>query len=189
MKKLKFLIGYMIPISLFVSGGADAQIVPETTRMIESLSDADVSEYASRYIVASNEVRSGDVKYVAGESIMLVAGFEVKPGATFKASIGNDNQKKEPNAESLSKMLSMSIYPNPASETATIEYWLPKPSRVNIEIVNINGTVVSNPVTGQNLSEGKHRTSVKTQNLPTGIYLCVLNTGDGSRTYKLIKQD
>jgi len=77
-------------------------------------------------------------------------------------------------------------YPNPFSTSTTIEYELEQPSTVQITIYNHLGEQVS--VINKALQpKGKLRLTWSSENLPSGIYYCVLKTDKETETMKMIK--
>ena len=88
--------------------------------------------------------------------------------------------------ESASGNSSLTIFPNPFTTTTTIEYELQQPATVQITVYNHFGEQVS--VLAENRQpKGKHQLNWNTDNLPAGVYYCVLKTDKGTRTTKMIK--
>ncbi len=80
-------------------------------------------------------------------------------------------------------------FPNPFSETTTLSYSLTQKSVVSIEIYNSRGQLVFKQKEGVK-HEGQQEMIFGRQNLPTGIYFCVLKTNDpacAGQTTKIIK--
>ncbi len=78
------------------------------------------------------------------------------------------------------------IYPNPFIQDTNIEYELAKPVQVSISIYDQLGKQVE-MIVDEYQQEGKHVISWKSDNLPGGIYYCVLKTGVELQTMKVIK--
>jgi hypothetical protein len=76
-------------------------------------------------------------------------------------------------------------YPNPFSTSTTIEYQLEKPTKIKLEIYNHFGEQVEQITDYQ--PQGKHQFTWHAENLPAGIYYCVLKTEYGTQTTKMIK--
>jgi len=82
--------------------------------------------------------------------------------------------------------ISMNVYPNPFSTSTTIEYEVQQPSSVQIRIYNQLGEQVYNIC--ENLRpKAKSRLRWSSENLPSGIYYCVLTTDKEMKTIKMIK--
>jgi len=65
-------------------------------------------------------------------------------------------------------------YPNPFNPTTTVEFALPKDSRVNIEIFNILGQKVTTLFNGDQTS-GYHQVEWNASNFGSGVYFYVMN--------------
>lgn len=76
-------------------------------------------------------------------------------------------------------------YPNPFNPTTTIEFSLPKTSTVTLKIYNILGEEVATLLSASLLS-GSHSIQWDASNLPSGLYLYRLETGDHVETKKMI---
>ncbi len=74
--------------------------------------------------------------------------------------------------------LSLQMYPNPASDYVSVAYKQVRPGRVSIAIVSVNGRSVF--VRGSSLQpSGEHIHVVHVDGIPSGAYLCVMDTPDG----------
>jgi len=60
-------------------------------------------------------------------------------------------------------------YPNPFNPSTTIEYKLPEPSDVSIEVYDINGRIIAKLI-DERQDAGSYRVTWNAQNCPTGIY-------------------
>lgn len=78
---------------------------------------------------------------------------------------------------------SLLVYPNPVTDDATISYNLNKASKVRIEVSDMVGRIVLS-IGETDQTEGQHTMHfpVNTANLPKGIYIIRLFTGDESQT-------
>lgn len=75
-------------------------------------------------------------------------------------------------------------YPNPFNPSTTISYEIPKSSFVNITIYNTNGQEVAILVNEQNTA-GTYNITFNAQNLPSGVYLYKMKTGDFVKSLKM----
>ncbi len=75
-----------------------------------------------------------------------------------------------------------SIYPNPASGNAFLEYSLSNENKVEISIFNMLGEKVID-VVNESQASGGHIVSLPTRYLSSGEYICLLNLG--AKTYTL----
>ena len=76
-------------------------------------------------------------------------------------------------------------YPNPFNATTTIQYEIPVGGPASLKIYNVLGQELSTLVEGESPA-GIHRVSWNASQLPSGIYLCRLESGGRSTTTKLV---
>ncbi|THU34206.1 T9SS type A sorting domain-containing protein [Niastella caeni] len=77
-------------------------------------------------------------------------------------------------------------FPNPFSQTTTIEFNLTKKERVSLVLYDIQGNKVADIYHG-NLGAGKHTIPFNAQRLTPGNYICRLITKERSATIKMIR--
>lgn len=77
---------------------------------------------------------------------------------------------------------SLSIYPNPFTETAIIEFYTDKSSKAGLEIFDVSGKLVTN--IAKSVQKGKQKFEIK--GLSAGAYSVVLTTDNWQNTAKLI---
>jgi Secretion system C-terminal sorting domain len=80
----------------------------------------------------------------------------------------------------------LSIYPNPLSNSAMITYSLAEQSRVTITIIDALGRAIAFPVSNESRTIGTYSLDIDANTLPSGIYWCRLSTDSEERTAKLI---
>lgn len=102
-----------------------------------------------------------------------------------------DNQiqeRKAPEApeESLVSSSALQTYPNPFSETTKIAFDVPFDAKVNLSILNMTGQIVAKPISNQQRVAGKYQLDFHADNLPSGIYICVLDINGKRHTKKLV---
>ena len=78
-----------------------------------------------------------------------------------------------------------SNYPNPFNSETKIKYSLDKPGYVILEIYDLTGTKIGLLVREEQ-NVGVYEVTLKTDNLSTGIYLCVLQAGGNRATNKML---
>jgi hypothetical protein len=76
-------------------------------------------------------------------------------------------------------------YPNPFNPTTTISFLLPKESKINLSVYDINGQLVSRIFDG-NMNAGKHSITWSGNNLSSGVYFYKLTTNGFSDTKKML---
>lgn len=145
---------------------------------------------ASIAITASNVIEEGAVGlYHAGNSVILLPGFNAKVFSRFRAYIEGCNDKficqiEDGNpvnrkVNSVGTTGSIILYPNPANQKVTIEHDL---IIKNIQIMSTDGKIILTKDIGANLYE------INISNYMKGIYIVIVQTGDGRMfTSKLVK--
>jgi hypothetical protein len=76
-------------------------------------------------------------------------------------------------------------YPNPFNPVTTISYYMKIKSHVTLEIFNIIGERVARLV-NDDVPSGFHKVTWNASNLPSGVYICSLNTGTEVLNQKLV---
>ena len=76
-------------------------------------------------------------------------------------------------------------FPNPYNSSTTIQFQLPKESKININLYNVLGEQIQTIVEGF-YSRGVHSINFLSDKLPSGIYLYKLQTENNLLTKKLI---
>jgi hypothetical protein len=101
---------------------------------------------------------------------------DVALGCDFRlgeGGLGNDPVQEELIAR-------LELAPNPATRSTRLTYTLQRPGNVNLQVYDLTGKRVRSLVTGQTTPAGTHTLQVRTDDLPTGQYLVVLES-DGVR--------
>lgn len=78
-------------------------------------------------------------------------------------------------------------YPNPFNPSTMIEFSLKVANEVELVVYNMLGEIVARPVTGY-LQAGRHTVRFDASNLPSGIYLYRLTSGNNVVTKKMVLQ-
>ncbi|MEZ0542375.1 T9SS type A sorting domain-containing protein [Fibrella arboris] len=140
---------------------------------------------AVEQITATNVVeRAATATYTAGKAIVLQPGFEARAGSVFAATIAPVSARS---AEA-SSVLTLSAWPNPFQNQTTVEYSLPENSTVKHTLTDARGAVLRQDTPTDVQSAGVHRIGVDGANLPTGVYIYQLQTGNQTKTIRLLKQ-
>lgn len=107
-----------------------------------------------------------------GESVLYVDGFKLNVAMT--------------NVRAVSEMPEgLVVFPNPSQTHFNIIYQNINSGMVSLKLYNSNGVEVQDVFTG-NLSAGTFSGSVNVTELPAGVYQCVLQTGIGKSTVKML---
>lgn len=149
------------------------------------------------------------VTHTAKNEINLKPGFVAEPGINgeYLASIRNymcheassselagsgeashylTDETVSLNEKKASGRLELSSFPNPFSNTTTIEFQLSKSSTVSIDIRNPVGQIVAKPLHNEQKHEGMHQIKFDGNHLPSGVYLCVLHANGQQKTQRLV---
>ncbi len=77
-------------------------------------------------------------------------------------------------------------YPNPFNPVTRIRFSLPRQSRISLNVYDVRGHKVRSLLQNRTTSSGSHTIGFNGKNLPSGIYLCVLQTGSIRLTQKML---
>ena len=66
---------------------------------------------------------------------------------------------------------------------------IPEASTVSINIIDVRGVIISRLLKEQKQDGGTHRITFESETLPSGVYICTLDTPGGRRTHKIVKQN
>jgi hypothetical protein len=89
-------------------------------------------------------------------------------------------------SENSTTILLSSIAPNPASETAQIRFALPKALPLTLEVVDVQGRVVSRILNGSLYPTGSHAVQMDASQWTPGVYFVRLRTPDSAESRKLL---
>jgi hypothetical protein len=81
--------------------------------------------------------------------------------------------------------LQLSNFPNPVSQSTTIEFTLNKKGLVNLQVLDQYGRLVETLV-NENMTEGKHSVVFDKKNYASGIYYYCLTTDNRRKTNKMV---
>lgn len=80
---------------------------------------------------------------------------------------------------------SLNLYPNPASDVATLQFSVPSKGNVNIKVYNVTGQVVAQ-LTNQEYAAGRFNINLNLEKYNAGIYMISMTTAQGTATQKMI---
>lgn len=98
----------------------------------------------------------------------------------------NEDVKRLAESSLLNPGKELSVYPNPSSGEFTIAYDLLKRADVTIAIYSMNGAVVKSVTDTKGQYEGRYRLPVNLNELPNGIYIVSLISGDKQSVERLV---
>lgn len=84
-----------------------------------------------------------------------------------------------------SSAFNLSIYPNPFSSSATIQFTLNKPAKANMNIFDLNGNVVKS-FEEKYFIAGNHQINFSDHNMPSGVYYFIMRSEEATETRKII---
>ena len=151
------------------------------------------------------DVRSGlRVISVADPEHPYEVGFYDTPGKAYNVALSEDgliyvadetnvgiyrftdpNKVDNPNASIPGKFNLFAAYPNPFNSTTTIEYALPFPSQVSLNLYNLSGCRIETLFNGS-LQAGTHRTTLNAGDLASGLYFVKLEGSEHTFTRKIM---
>ncbi|MBK6681823.1 MAG: T9SS type A sorting domain-containing protein [Ignavibacteriales bacterium] len=76
-------------------------------------------------------------------------------------------------------------YPNPFNSSSIIEYALPEEGYVTIKLYDITGRLIKQLV-NEYKTAGRHKTTIESGNLASGVYIYTLRVNDINISKKLI---
>ncbi len=152
---------------------------------------------AAQTIESRSHVRAGDgVNLVAETSITLKPGFHAEAKSSFVArlmpcgsSADNPLSMRMDSTEVLvakTKPLDLRLMPNPTNNWTTIEYDLPKGSKVSIQVQDNQGRLITTLMSNQLHPEGVHQKQFPAHNIVPGVYFISLRTETDIVTHRLV---
>ncbi|HHE46915.1 MAG TPA: T9SS type A sorting domain-containing protein, partial [Bacteroidetes bacterium] len=96
-----------------------------------------------------------------------------------------DRSLMPPPANTPAELSISNIYPNPFNSMTTVHYTLPSPAAVTIRLYDICGREVMSFLHGIR-SGGSHQQIIDGSQIATGIYICRLETKNGSVAEKVV---
>lgn len=160
---------------------------------------------AEETIVASGTVDSGSVVTMrAGLEVALEPPFNSKAGSKLTVEIGPCSNLSPPSGATTSSAeytgestapqrpqmvspVNLAISPNPAREEISVEYRIPGPGRVLLDLFNTTGEALkSQHFTRDHSTGGTYRQPIAISGLPSGVYILVLQSPYGHANRKLI---
>jgi len=76
-------------------------------------------------------------------------------------------------------------FPNPFNNLTKLSYGLPEPGRININIFDISGRLVTTLIDCQQIA-GRYSVSWDASGMPSGVYMCRLSADNCLKTRKLV---
>ena len=165
---------------------------------------------ADTTLSAANTLETdGTVNITAGQNVTFTAGqtITLKPGFTaagpFSAVIENcppmmaaadeqiaTDQPAAPLVELPSgkngPVVALEVVPNPAYDQTNLRFDLTEPSTASLTLHSLKGETLRTLLRGHRLAAGRQQISLRTADLPPGLYLVRLQTTQGVQTAKVV---
>ena len=154
--------------------------------------------YSENILKVENDfvIPSGkSVHIISSTEIFIGPGFEAQAGSDFIAEVltGEDvrllksKTKTKDNLLTSEESSQLSVFPNPAVSSATVEYSIMQDEQIiDLKLYDIAGNLVSTLLENQRQKEGKHQNTFDISHLPNGIYYYRLETDALPITRKLV---
>ncbi len=150
-------------------------------------------------ITASSTIAASiDVAYLAETSITLTNGFHAEANSNFLAQIAPcpegfstaSNQEfysqLQTSTIKLEEKSSLTVFPNPFQDYATLVYQTPKETSVKLDIYNSSGKVVNTLVNNELTPKGQHKIEFSPTNQQGGFYIARLQIGSEVLLKKMV---
>ena len=113
-------------------------------------------------------------------------GEQIMPVTIDNGCIGCPIELKVPTPKATQlKEVQISAYPNPANDIITFNLFLPIVTLVKLDIIDFSGRIVTT-IQNEKLSEGHYNADYNVSQLPSGIYMYRLTTGDKIISEKIV---
>ena len=81
----------------------------------------------------------------------------------------------------------LSAFPNPTTQNIMITFTLQQEDKITLSLLDAQGRIVQQAISGRSFAEGEHRISVDLQQLPEGLYELDLRGTDHRWTTRIVK--
>lgn len=161
------------------------------------------NQQASNTIITNGTVNvTGNIIYQAGTSITLNPGFTVSTGSTFTAKIdvctntlvGEDLELRQADAPTpisstmRPQLTEPLVFPNPFSQSFSIEYEVEVPSKVYIHVFDLRGRLIAESLNNPHQVAGFNTLTIPSASWIDGMYLVRIQVGDKVWTKRVVKQ-
>jgi hypothetical protein len=161
----------------------------------------DVIHYAANDVLRYNrsvagnkfEMQTGSIgSFRASQRVRLRKGFHARSGSSFRAYLENcspiyTREGTEPEQEAepalADKPSAITVYPNPFSGRTTVSFELKERATVRTYLTNHLGSKLNQVQQAGTYEAGNHKLSIDASQLPSGMYLLVVEI-DGKRYTK-----
>ena len=143
-------------------------------------------------------IKSGsEHKFTAGSGLTFNPGFQVESGANFQTSIeGCDIIAKSYQNTSVNNSESenldytnftLNIFPNPFLKEFNVNFVLPSPQPVSLELLDLNGKILMTFFKESNFEKGEYVERVSVDDFSSGVYMIQFTTEKECKRILIIK--
>ncbi len=125
------------------------------------------------------------IDYRSTDGLVVVATHSGGIFSSYISQAGSITEVK--NVAPAHQDLEFTNYPNPFTTQTTFQFNLKTASKVSLEVFDLMGRPVQTLADGM-MDAGEKQYVFSSNNLPSGLYVCVLRAGDNTETIKLMKQ-
>jgi len=167
--------------------------------LVDTLSLQDTLLYAGNYSAISNVNSANplsnnqDVKYIAGQTVELLSGFDVPQGTLFEVIIENCSNvssailsPKLKRLQELNASKPLSVLSIPESDYQIIEFHVANPGIYTLDILDENGKLIYNLFDYKIANKGIYTKRLRTKKLNSGVYKVRLHTDTVNEYDKMI---
>lgn len=122
----------------------------------------------------------------SGGDLFAGGGFTRAGGIPASGLVGFSASHPVPNSPPGPRARLLQIWPNPASDHASVRLSIEQPTRVQVVIVDIAGRRMAGVIESQYLDVGAHDFNVVTRGWRPGIYFCRVDAGGRTASAKIL---
>lgn len=108
---------------------------------------------------------------------------------TDREVVNANSQHLNTNPTSISEIaqdfVDISVFPNPAKENVTVEFYVKNKDHITCDLISSNGQIVKS-IFNKSFVEGEYRVNLEDLNLSNGMYFLKFNNSESSTTKKFI---
>ena len=152
---------------------------------------------------------TANVKFRAGEEILLEEGFETEPNAEFLAivekfftceqfplgkrspfnpwQLNNEKEKKETPLNHNQDLSTISIFPNPTFGITNLYVAISKVNMIEINLLDVSGKIIKSEIHKLEAKKLELNLPINLSNLDQGIYFVQVRAGYDFKNFKIIK--
>ncbi len=98
----------------------------------------------------------------------------------------NADYDRVTSVEKINSVLNMEVFPNPAADVVNVNFDLMYAENVNVEVIDMTGKVVAQPISNGTLEAGSHSVEANLAGLNNGVYFVVIKSANGVQTAKVV---